>query len=181
MSSENKFNNPFVIYHVTFDRTRLVDSNGQYHPDIKTYDAQRLARDAGKDLVCFNKDEKDQLALCKIVDFGKWKYEEEKRKKKELKSRKKETKEVRFTASIEDNDINNKFKKINEFLVEGDDVVLTMKVFGRDRNYMTEAEAKMSKIASMCLEHGKEVGKKRDGFVIIIRLASSGKKLNKTV
>lgn len=167
----DKSNSPYIVYHVTFNQTRLVDAKGQYHADIKTYDAQKMAKDIGLDLVCFNKPDANQLAFCKIVDFGKWRYEEEKKKKKEAHANKKESKEVRFSAGICDHDIEHKVKQINEFLEEGHEVALTLKVFGRDRDHFDLAEEKMTKIVSMCDCHkGKESGRKREGFSISVKM-----------
>ena len=165
-----------MVRYVDFFETKLVDSTGQFHNSIRIKEAKDMAREAGLDLICFSKPDirTKELGLCKIIDFGKWKYEDGKKRKKEIQSRKKQTKEVRFSPHIEDNDVEHKVKQINEFLDEGDDVVLTMKVFGRDRSHLDLAEEKMNKIAAMCLAHGKETGRKREGFVFIIRLSSNG-------
>ena len=162
-------NDPFVVDRITFNYTRLIDSNGVFNPSIKVYDAQRLAREVGLNLVCFNKPQKDVMALCKIIDYGKWKYDEEKRKKKEQQVSKKESKEIRFSAGISDNDISHKVKQINELLDEGANITLTMKLFGRERGHMDLAIEKMNKIVALCT-HGKEINRKTEGSTIIIRL-----------
>ena len=167
-------NLPYVIRFVSFPATRLMDNTGQYHQSIKTDDALKIARGVGLDLVCFNKPDIGALAFCKIIDFGKWKYDEEKRKKKEQKHSRKESKEVRFSAAICENDIAHKVKQVNDFLDEGATVTLTMKLHGRERAHFDLAAEKMNQIAALCSGHGKEVGKKSEGGMIIVRLTSLG-------
>jgi translation initiation factor IF-3 len=133
-----------------------------------------MARENGLDLVCFNRPEIGTLAFCKILDFGKWKYENEKKKKKEQKSSHKESKEIRFSALICENDIAHKVRQVNEFLNEGATVTLTMKLRGREKSHFDLASEKMNQISSLCSEHGKIVGKKSDGGIIIIRMTSLG-------
>jgi len=160
---------PFVIHHITFDPVKLIDQNGQFHNSVKTLDAQKMARAAGLDLVCFNKPEGTELAFCKITNLNKWKYEEDKKRKKQNKEHRKQCKEIRFSPNIEDNDIEHKTKQVNEFLDDGDDVVLTMKLKGREKAHFDLAEEKMNKIISMC-SHGKESSRKKNEGMIIVRM-----------
>ena len=162
-------NDPFVVDRITFNYTRLIDANGTFSPSVKVYDAIGMAREVGLNLVCFNRPQKDTMALCKIIDFGKWRYEEDKRKKKEQMANKKESKEVRFSAGICDNDINHKVKQVNEFIDEGANVTLVMKLFGRERGHMDLALETMNKVVALCT-HGKVVHRKTEGSIIIVRL-----------
>lgn len=165
----NKNMEPFIVNKIIYPFTRLVDNNGSYHESISIKTSLELARQAGKDLVCFNKPEKNQLALCKIINYGKWKYQHDKALKKE-KLHKKETKEVRFSYNIDPHDIEHKIKQIVEFLDEGNDVVLTMKLMGRDNRFMKEAKERMNNIALKCSNNGKILSQKEAGSQIIIRL-----------
>ena len=166
-----KSSEPFVIRYITFDTIKLLDQNGQFHNQIKTLDAQKRALDIGLDLVCFNKPNGNDLAFCKLIDFNKWKYDEEKRKKKEAKENKRESKEIRLSPNIADNDVKHKIKQVNEFLDDGDDVALIMKLRGREKIYFTEAETRMNMIVGMCDGHGREVFRKKTGDLIIVRLS----------
>lgn len=166
-------NDPFVVGYVNFEYTRVLDQNGQFHNNVKTFEAKKRARELGLDLVCFNKPEGNNLAFCKIIDFSKWKYDEEKRKKKESKSNKKDNKEIRLSPLIADNDIMHKMKQANNFLDDGDDVTLTMKLKGRDRYHFAEAQEKMNSIVKMCDGHGKEISRKQNGDTIIVHLVKS--------
>ena len=73
---------PFVIDRNKWERIRMVDSSNQFHESISIIDARKIAHDNGLDLVCFSAPEKDKMALCKIIDFGKWRYQQEKEKGK---------------------------------------------------------------------------------------------------
>ena len=108
----------------------LIDENGEQKGVINTYDAYRMAEEAGLDLV-----EVSPMAnppVCKILDFGKYRYEMEK-KQKEAKKNQAVTKlkEVRMQSKIADNDINTKSKAISEFLGEGNKVKVSIRFKGR--------------------------------------------------
>ena len=108
----------------------LIDENGEQKGVMNAYDAFRLAEEAGLDLV-----EVSPMAnppVCKILDFGKYRYEMEK-KQKEAKKNQTVTKlkEVRMQSKIADNDINTKSKAISEFLGEGNKVKVSIRFKGR--------------------------------------------------
>ena len=108
----------------------LIDENGEQKGVINTYDAYRMAEEAGLDLV-----EVSPMAnppVCKILDFGKYRYEMEK-KQKEAKKNQAVTKlkEVRMQSKIADNDVNTKSKAISEFLSEGNKVKVSIRFKGR--------------------------------------------------
>ena len=107
----------------------LIDENGEQKGVINTYDAYRMAEEAGLDLV-----EVSPMAnppVCKILDFGKYRYEMEK-KQKEAKKNQAVTKlkEVRMQSKIADNDVNTKSKAISEFLSEGNKVKVSIRFKG---------------------------------------------------
>lgn len=167
---------PFVARYINYDFVKLLDQNGQFHNSVRTLDAQRMARDLDLDLVCFSRPLGNELAFCKIINFNKWKYEEEKRKKKMSKEGRRENKEIRLSPNIAENDIAHKMKQVNEFLDEGDEVTLIMKLKGREKSHFDLAEIKMNEIIKITEEHGKVTGRKRTDNLIIVRLT----KLSKT-
>lgn len=169
-----KDNLPFVVKYAAFESTRLIDQDGKFFNQIQVRVAQKLASDLNMDLVCFNRPEAGQLALCKIIDFNKWKYQEEKRKKKLSQENRKETKEMRFTPEIADNDIDHKLKQVFEFLERGDDVVLTMQIKGRQKAHPELAKDKMTQIIGKCTGKGKLMMRKDTDGLIIVRLAKNG-------
>jgi translation initiation factor IF-3 len=98
---------------------------------VSRNEALDMAADAGLDLVEIapNADP----PVCKILDFGKFKYEEQK-KKNEAKKKQKviEVKEVKFRPSIDDHDYDVKMRSMQKFIGEGDKVKVTMRFRGRE-------------------------------------------------
>jgi translation initiation factor IF-3 len=112
-------------------RLRLVDERGDMVGIVSRNDALDMAADAGLDLVEIapNADP----PVCKILDFGKYKYEEQK-KKNEAKKKQKviEVKEIKFRPSIDDHDYDVKMRSMQKFIGEGDKVKVTMRFRGRE-------------------------------------------------
>jgi len=110
---------------------RLVDERGEMVGIVSRNEALDMAADAGLDLVEIapNADP----PVCKILDFGKYKYEEQK-KKNEAKKKQKviEVKEVKFRPSIDDHDYDVKMRSMHKFIGEGDKVKVTMRFRGRE-------------------------------------------------
>lgn len=159
---------PFVVIaKVPFKYTRLIDASGNYHKSIPMWEAKKMAEDTNLQLVCFSIPEGNQMALCKVINYGKWKYEQEKNKKKIAKEQKKNVKEIRFSPNISDNDILHKMRQINDFLDRGDDVIVHMRAEGRDLGHMDLVNEKMNTILSHC-KNGKIVSRKDfDGNIYV--------------
>ena len=98
---------------------------------VERREALAMAAEAGLDLVEIapNADP----PVCKILDFGKFKYEEQK-KKNEAKKKQKiiEVKEIKLRPSIDDHDYAVKMRSMNKFIEEGDKVKVTMRFRGRE-------------------------------------------------
>jgi len=113
------------------NQLRLVDERGEMVGIVSRNEALDMAADAGLDLVEIapNADP----PVCKILDFGKYKYEEQK-KKNEAKKKQKviEVKEVKFRPSIDDHDYDVKMRSMQKFIGEGDKVKVTMRFRGRE-------------------------------------------------
>ena len=112
-------------------RIRLVDERGEMVGIVTRNEALTMAADAGLDLaeIAPNADP----PVCKILDFGKFKYEEQKKKNEARKKQKViEVKEVKFRPSIDDHDYEVKMRSMNKFIEEGDKVKVTMRFRGRE-------------------------------------------------
>ena len=93
-------------------------------------DALTLARDAGLDLLELSPNANPPV--CKILDHGKFKYEEQKRKNEARKKQKTiEVKEIKFRPNIDDHDYGVKMRSMFKFLEEGDKVKVTLRFRGR--------------------------------------------------
>jgi len=116
---------------ITSKNVRLIDARGTMVGVVSTDDALQRAADAGLDLVevAGNVDP----PVCKILDYGKLKYETQ---KKEAEARKKQKiihiKEIKMRPTIDDNDYDVKMKNVRRFLDEGDKVKVTMRFRGRE-------------------------------------------------
>jgi len=164
---------PYVINYASFTYTKLVDASNQFHESVHIKTARDLAKDSGLDLVCFATPTKETLALCKIIDFGKWKYQQDKAKKKEMHERKVETKEVQFTPVIGEHDIEHKVKQVIRFLEEGDEVVINMKFKGIHHRLMAEGERVIIAILTQIGSAGKIVTRKQQEDNIYIRMTKA--------
>ena len=131
----------------------LIDENGDQKGVMNTYDAFRLAEEAGLDLV-----EVSPMAnppVCKILDYGKFKYDQQK-KEKEAKKRQHTTqvKEIRLSTFIEDHDIMVKAKTGAKFLKEGNKLKVSLRFRGRERDYVARGQEVMGKYAEAVSEFG---------------------------
>jgi translation initiation factor IF-3 len=165
---------PFIVTYAKYNRVKLKDQNGDFHNDISIEDAKDIANAADIDLVCFAEPTGKDLAFCKIMDYGKWKFELSKNHKKGNKSRT-VTKEIRFSPVISDHDVGHKVKKAKRFLENGDELLFFMQLKGRQRMFFKEAEARMNEIILLCT-NGKEVSRKKTGNNIAVRLTKKGVK-----
>lgn len=172
MSGQNEKHDPFIVENEDFRFTQLIDENGNYNQSVNMSEAIRRAYRLNLNLVCFNIPEGNSLALCKIIDYGKWKYQHDKHMKKAEKKTRHETKEMRFTPVISDNDIEHKLNRVKEFVSRGDSVVLCMQGIGYSDKQVSVAKVKIEEIVSKCNEFAKEVSRKFEGgrfFVTITK------------
>jgi translation initiation factor IF-3 len=112
-------------------RVRLVDERGNMVGVVDRNEALAMASDVGLDLVEIapNADP----PVCKILDFGKYKYEEQKKKNEARKKQKIiEVKEIKLRPSIDDHDYDVKMRSMVKFIEEGDKVKVTMRFRGRE-------------------------------------------------
>jgi len=96
-----------------------------------TREALRMAEEAGLDLVEISPNA--DPPVCKILDFGKWKYQEEKKKNAARKKQRViEVKEIKLRPGIDDHDFDIKMRSMTRFLEEGDKVKVTLRFRGRE-------------------------------------------------
>ncbi len=110
---------------------RVVDSEGEQLGILPLKEALRLAREKNLDLV--NVAPNAKPPVCRIMDYGKFKYEQSKREKESRKNQKFITvKEVKVRPNIEEHDLNVKIKNAQKFLLNGDKVKVTVVFRGRE-------------------------------------------------
>ena len=109
----------------------MVDPNGDQLGIMKTGDALRRANDYGLDLVEISPTAKPPL--CKIMDFGKFKYDQEKKKKEQKKNQvQTKLKEVKCRVNVEEHDYETKMRNLRKFIEHGDRVKLSLMFRGRE-------------------------------------------------
>ena len=118
---------------------RLIGVNGEQLGIVSSREAQRLAREADLDLVKVAPMAKPPV--CKIIDYGKYRYEMA-RKEKEAKKKQKviEIKEVRLSPNIEENDLNTKISAAMKFIQKGNKVKVTLRFRGREISHMNNSK-----------------------------------------
>ncbi len=111
-------------------------------------DAMAAAEDAGVDLVLIAP--KAEPPVCKIIDYGKFKYEQM-RKEKEAKKKQKtiEVKEIRLSPNIDVNDIKTKANMARKFLEKGDKVKVALRFRGREMAHMQEGKHVLDDFSQM--------------------------------
>jgi translation initiation factor IF-3 len=124
-------------------QVRLIDHEGTQVGVIATMEALRMAREAEMDLVEVAPTERPPV--CRIMDFGKQKYRQNKKQKKHVHEQ--QLKELRLRPNTDTHDLEVKIKKAREFLKRGDRVQFTMMMRGRERFHTDMALASMRQIA----------------------------------
>jgi len=110
---------------------RLIDEAGQNVGVVSKLDAMERATQAGLDLVEISPDA--QPPVCKILDYGKFKYQEQKKAAEARKNQKiVEIKEIKMRPGIDDHDYDVKMRSMQRFFEEGDKVKVTLRFRGRE-------------------------------------------------
>lgn len=110
---------------------RLVSDDGEQLGVMPIKEAMRLAREADLDLVKIAPNAKPPV--CKIVDYGKFRYEQMRREKEAKKKQKvTDVKEIRLSPNIDVNDLNTKANQARKFLSKGDKVKVSLRFRGRE-------------------------------------------------
>lgn len=116
---------------ITAPRIRLIDADGKQVGIVPLQDALRKAEEAGLDLVEIAP--QAQPPVCRIMDFGKYLYEESKRKQAAKKKQKQiHIKEVKFRPGTDVGDYEVKLRNIKRFLEKGDKAKITLRFRGRE-------------------------------------------------
>lgn len=118
---------------------RVIGEDGEQLGIMSAKEALVLAEEAGVDLVKIAPNAKPPV--CRIVDYGKFKYEQTRREKEAKKKQKViEVKEVRMSPNIDTNDLNTKINAAKKFLEKGDRVKVTLRFRGREMAHMSQSK-----------------------------------------
>jgi len=132
---------------------RVIDDEGQQLGVMATANALALAQEKGLDLV-----EVAPTAVppvCRILDYGQYKYDLQKREREAKRKQKSQTfKEIRLRVKIDTNDLRTKTRRAAQFLDEGDRVKVTVQFRGREMTHANLGRALLERAAEMLAESG---------------------------
>ena len=132
---------------------RVIDETGEMRGVMSLDDALALAEAADLDLV--NVSPNAEPPVCKILDYGKYRYEQQKKEKMAKKNQHvTEIKEIRLSPSIEDHDVDVKAKTAIKFLQDGDKLKVSLRFRGRERDYTQLGYEVMQKFAEIVSDYG---------------------------
>lgn len=133
------------------EKVRLISETGEQLGVMSAREAQLAARDAGLDLV--------KIApgavppVCKIMDYGKFRFDQLKREKEAKKNQRVvEIKEIRMSPGIDTNDFNTKMRNAMKFLKEGNRVKVTVRFRGREMAHTDIGEQLLIRFGEGCAE-----------------------------
>lgn len=131
----------------------MIDENGDMRGVMGIREALAIAEEANLDLV--NVSPNAEPPVCKILDFGKYRYELQKKDKMAKKNQKTmQVKEVRLSTFIEEHDVNVKANTAIKFLKDGDKVKVSLRFRGRERDYTAKGLDVMNSFAELVSEYG---------------------------
>ncbi len=132
---------------------RVIDTDGEQLGVMSIDEAMALANEKRLDLVNISPNAKPPV--CKILDYGKYRYELQKKEKEARKKQKvTQVKEVRLSTFIESHDLNVKANNAVKFLKDGDKVKVSLRFKGREKDYVSKGQGVMTDFAEICGEYG---------------------------
>jgi translation initiation factor IF-3 len=131
MTAPKDQDGPRVNTEIDARSIRLIDADGEMVGVVSLREGLDMAAEVGLDLVEVSPNA--DPPVCKILDFGKFKYEAQKKKNEARKKQKViEVKEVKLRPNIDDNDYEVKMRAMRKFISEGDKVKITLRFRGRE-------------------------------------------------
>ncbi|MFP4364308.1 MAG: translation initiation factor IF-3 [Spirochaetia bacterium] len=155
---------------------RLIDEKGEQRGIMPTVEARNIAKDLGLDLVEVAPN--SNPPVCKLIDYGKYKFEQEKRIRESKKKQKQiKLKEIRMQPKIEEHDLQFKSKHIKEFLEQGNKVKVTIRFRGRELAHTEIGREVLEQVLEL-LEDGYNVDNppKMEGRFMSMILSPKSKK-----
>ena len=134
----NNNDNLFINEQIRDREVRVIGPDGEMLGIMSAMEARKLAEEADLDLVKISPGAKPPV--CKIIDYGKYKYEKT-RKEKDAKKKQHtvEIKEIRMSPNIDTNDLQTKINAARKFLTKGDRVKVTLRFRGREMAHMQQS------------------------------------------
>lgn len=162
---------PTINDRIRFPRVRVVDSDGTQLGIMQPRDAQKLADERNLDLVLVS--DKADPPVCRIIDYGKYKFEQEKRAREARKKQHtSDVKEVKMRYKIEEHDYQVRLRSAEKFLKHGDKVKATITFRGREIQHSHLARELLTRLATDLTEVAElQQTPKQEGRNMIMILA----------
>ena len=153
---------------------QVIDGEGKKVGPISLNEALDMAEEQKMDLVLVSPN--TDVPVCKIMNYGKYKFEQAKREKEAKKKQKTfELKEIRITPNIEQHDFEFKAKNAKKFIEEGNKVKITVRFRGRELNYVKLGEQTLNsfieELADVSIPEKKPVLEGKNMFIILAKKA----------
>ena len=162
---------PRVNREIRAQRVRLINELGEMVGVLDVREAEEMAVEAGLDLIEISPNA--DPPVCKIGDYGKYKYEAQKKANEARKKQKViEVKEIKLRPGIDDHDYDVKMRQMRSFLEEGDKVKVTLKFRGREMAHQELGMKLLQQVKADTLEYAKvEAEPKLEGRQMMMVLA----------
>lgn len=165
----------YINEQIYAQQIRLIDQNDNLVGDISKNEALRLASEAELDLVLLGPNQIPPVA--KIIDFGKFLYEQNRKEKKnKAKSKDMETKEIRLSFNLSDHDRDIKLKNAQKFISEGHRIKLQLRLKGRENIFSEKALGILKEFADMLsCEFEQYPQKQGKSFSVLLKVKANNK------
>lgn len=156
---------------ITARDVRLIGADGENHGVVSRDAAMDIAADSGLDLVEISPNA--EPPVCKVLDYGKFKYEQQKKANLARKNQKtQDVKEIKMRPGIDVHDYNVKLKKVHQFIDNGDKVKMTIRFRGREMAHQELGMEVLNRVAEEMEETAKiEARPKMEGRQMIMVIA----------
>lgn len=165
------FKRTLINNQIRAPQVRLIDETGKQLGVVSLEEALRIARERSLDLIQIT--EKVTPAVCKIEDYGKYLYREEKKARSAKKQKISEIKGLRLTFNISLHDLQTRVNQAEKFLKRGDRVRIELRLFGREKAFNDLAREKVNKFLEMLksvipIKTERDLKREPRGFTMII-------------
>ena len=160
---------------ITAKEVRLISGDGEQLGVVSLKEAMSMAEEQDVDLVEISPTAKPPV--CKLMDFGKYKYEQSKKRDEAKKKQKQvQIKEIKFRPGTDDGDYNIKMRKVREFLADGDKVKITLRFRGREMAHQQIGAQLLERVKTDVAEEAQiESFPKLEGRQMVMMLAPKKK------
>jgi translation initiation factor IF-3 len=165
------FKKPLINNQIRAIEVRTMDEEGNQLGVIPIGEALNMAKERGLDLIQIS--EKAIPPVCKIMEYGKYVYWQEKKEKESAKHKASETKIVQLTFNISPHDMETRANQSKKFLDKGDRIIITMVLRGREKALSEFAKGKITQFLEILNKQiptkiDRELKKDPRGFSMII-------------